>query len=376
MVAALHSPAQQRLAQIDAMRRSVIAEGRSAGGLLADHDGADRSWIERSWRRCLQAGRRPEQNLTFDVVPAQARRRAEEANHALLQAARPVLDKLGRAIANSHYFAILTDAQGMVIDVNGPIDSGDRRARLLTRVGVDLSERAVGTTAIGAVLAELKPVWLHRGEHFFNDTAVFSCAGAPLFGPDGQCAGMLDLTGIEVHERPELKHLVAQWARSIENALALAQPHALALRLNWPGCGLGGDGDGMVGLDEDGNVVSVNTAARQMLAQLAAGGGKIHCSDLFAMPWEMLFDAARRDAPMEVPLWSGLVLQVLAQAPGSAARTGPVTHRAAPDRRLPLRDVEAALIRKAVDEAHGNVMEAARVLGISRATVYRKLGRK
>ncbi|HEY9222902.1 MAG TPA: helix-turn-helix domain-containing protein, partial [Variovorax sp.] len=43
---------------------------------------------------------------------------------------------------------------------------------------------------------------------------------------------------------------------------------------------------------------------------------------------------------------------------------------AAPPR---LRDVETALIRKAVDEARGNVAEAARALGISRATVYRKL---
>ena len=32
--------------------------------------------------------------------------------------------------------------------------------------------------------------------------------------------------------------------------------------------------------------------------------------------------------------------------------------------------------RKAVDDARGNVMEAARALGISRATVYRKLGRR
>jgi transcriptional regulator of acetoin/glycerol metabolism len=374
MVASLHSPAQQRLAQIDAMRRTVITERRSAATLLAG-DWPERGWIERSWRRCLEAGRQPEQRLTFDVVAAQARRRAEEANHTLLKAAKPVLDQLGRAIANSHYFAILTDAQGVVIDVNGPIDTSDRRVRLLTRVGVDLSERAVGTTAIGAVLAELRPVWLHRGEHFFHDTAVFSCAGAPLFGPDGRCAGMLDLTGIEVAERPELKHLVAQWARSIENALALAQPHALLLRLNWPGCSLGDDGDGLVGLDRDGNVVSVNTTARQMLAQLAHGAGgamPIHCSELFAMPWELLFDAARRERPVEVPLWSGLILQVLAQSPGAA----PPSHPGGLARPLPLRDVETALIRRAVDEAHGNVQEAAKVLGISRATVYRKLGRK
>jgi transcriptional regulator of acetoin/glycerol metabolism len=43
---------------------------------------------------------------------------------------------------------------------------------------------------------------------------------------------------------------------------------------------------------------------------------------------------------------------------------------------LPLKDLETALIRKAVDQARGNVVQAARMLGISRATVYRKLGRK
>ena len=370
MIATTSNPAQHRLAQIDEMRRTVIVERRPAG-LLADPT-SDRGWIERSWRRCIEAGRRPEQRLAFNTVPAQARRRAEEANHQLLTAARPVLDQLGRAIANSHYFAILTDAQGMVIDVNGPVSNGDHRARLLARVGVDLSESAVGTTAIGAVLAEHKPVWLHRGEHFFNDTAVFSCAGAPLFGPDGLCAGMLDLTGIEVPERPELKHLVAQWARSIENSLSLAQPHALLLRLNWPGCGLGDEADGLVGVDCDGNVVAANTSARQMLAQLAQGGSPMHCSELFAMPWELLFDSARRDRPVEVPLWSGLVLQVLAQSPGASAAAG---HHPAVDRPMPLRDVEAGLIRRAVDEAHGNVQEAAKALGISRATVYRKLRR-
>lgn len=47
----------------------------------------------------------------------------------------------------------------------------------------------------------------------------------------------------------------------------------------------------------------------------------------------------------------------------------------AADSRPRLRDVETALIRKAVADARGNVAEAARALGISRATVYRKLWR-
>jgi sigma-54 dependent transcriptional regulator, acetoin dehydrogenase operon transcriptional activator AcoR len=256
-----------------------------------------------------------------------------------------------------------------VIGVDGPIDRSDRRAHLITRIGVDLSEHAVGTTAIGAALGELQPVWLHRGEHFFRATSVYSCAGAPVFGADGRCAGMLDLTGIEAPERPELKHLVAQSARGIENALVLAHRHALLLRLNWPGRGFADDEDGLLSVDADGAVVGANRTAREMLGPLQPG---THCADLFAMPWETLFDAARRGMPTEVPLWSGLLLQVLPQPPGQSLAARP----AAPDTRLPLKDLEAELIRKAVQDARGNVMAAARALGISRATVYRKLGRR
>ena len=85
------------------------------------------------------------------------------------------------------------------------------------------------------------------------------------------------------------------------------------------------------------------------------------------LPWESLFDGAGRDAPLEVPLWSGLRLAALAQSPGQAT---PVPQR------LPLKDLEAELIRRAVQDARGNVMQAAQRLGISRATVYRKLGHR
>ena len=81
----------------------------------------------------------------------------------------------------------------------------------------------------------------------------------------------------------------------------------------------------------------------------------------------------RRAAAMrvlEVPLWSGLRVQARPQL-ADAARAG-VGTRGGRDRPR-LRDVETALIRRAVDEARGNVAEAARALGISRATVYRKL---
>ncbi len=386
MLQTLTRVAEQRLRSIDRARRAVLHEG----GMQAD--GLFEPWIARSWQRCLANGQRPDQTVVFDVVSAQAQRRSEEANHSLLSAARPALKKLGHAITDMRYFAILTNAEGVVVDVSGPVDRRDVRASAIARIGVDLSERSVGTTAIGAALTELQPIWLHRGEHFFNGNAAYSCAGAPLFGPDGQCVGMLDLTGIEVEERPELKHLVAQSARSIENALTLARAHSLLVRLNWPGRQLGDESDGLVCLDADGWVTGANQTARQMITSLndasrtgsSGSGGSttpVHSSELFAMPFEMLFDCAGRDAygepaPMDVPLWSGLRLNAISQTKVQQNGATPSQWGTLGTDHHSLRDVEIALIRKAVTQAKGNVMQAARELGISRATVYRKLGHK
>ena len=359
--------APDRAALVARARERVLGHGGSG------HAGLVAPWIEHSWQRSIAHGHRPEQALAFDAVsPAQARATAE-ANQRLVAAARPVLQHLAQALAQTRYFAILSNADGVVVDAQGAIDAADRRATQITRVGTDLSEARVGTTAIGAALIEQQPVWLHRTEHFFADAAAYSCAGAPLLGPDGACAGMLDLTGIDVAERPELKHLAAHGARSIENALALARPHALLLRLNWPGVALGGDSDGLLCLDADGLVTGANPPARAMLAlPTGAAAQPVHASELLAMPTASLFDAGRRGQPLDVPLWSGLRLTVLA----GATRTAGAAPSAEPAAALPLRAVESALIRQAVAEARGNVALAAQRLGISRATVYRKLNRR
>ena len=356
-----------------------------------DHLGASSlvidPWIARSWHRCLVAGHRPERLPSFDTITATALHRTLDENRCLVSAAKPVLEKLGRAIADTRYFAILTNQRGVVIDVSGAIDRSDRRADLITRIGTDLSEQHLATTAIGAALAELRPVWLHRGEHFFEANSVYSCAGAPLFGLDGACIGMLDLTGIEAVERPELKHLVAQSARSIENALTILHfndPRGVLLRLNWLGHSMGSETDALVGLDGDGYVLGANQAARQMLPQLAltaepAHMSRLHSSDLFAIAFEMLFDAARNaqrtPSLLDVPLWTGLRLQAMPMLMTPGQQQSPLQLLATAVAPQTLKDIETALIRKAVDEARGNVVKAAKALGVSRATVYRRLGK-
>jgi transcriptional regulator of acetoin/glycerol metabolism len=123
-------------------------------------------------------------------------------------------------------------------------------------------------------------------------------------------------------------------------------------------------------LSSEGEVLGANVAAREMLNLFPRPGNSVHASDVFALPWTLLFDAASTAHFLDLPLWSGLHLQAKAcvhQAfeaiPLAANGTGA------------LHQLQSAMIRKAIDLSRGNVAQAAKALGISRATLYRKLSR-
>jgi len=351
-----------RLPLLEQARQAVLMDGEASSPLLPN-------WIAQSWKRCLDNGLNPDHCVTFDAVSAAHITRTLDLQHDFVQAAQPEIDRLCRAIAGTSFFALLTDAKGVVLDMGGSIYRHDKRVNAIARVGVDLSEQSVGTTAISAALTELKPVWLHKGEHFFRDTSVFSCAGAPIWGPQGDCIGMLDLTGINTNERPELMHLTALSARTIGNAVLLRQPHDLLLRLNWPGRLMGDDNDGLVLLSSDGEVLGANVLAREMLNLYPNQDKPLHASDVFAMPWTLLFDAASTDLFLDVPLWSGLHLQARSCVHEAFEQVPHINSTG------PLQQLQSAMIRKAIDLSRGNVAQAAKTLGISRATLYRKLSR-
>jgi len=350
-----------RLSQLEQARAAILHEGANSSPLVPD-------WITQSWQRCLSSGMKPHHQVAFDPLTQAHIRRTLDQNRELVTAAHPELERLGRAIAGTSFFAMITDANGIVIDVGSFIDRHDRRIDAIARVGVELSEQAVGTTAISAALSEKQPVWLHRGEHFFKDTSVYSCAGAPLWNGQGKCIGMLDLTGVMSQERPELKHLAALSSRSISNAFLLRQAHHLLLRMNWPGRLGGDDNDGLMLLNDEGEVLGANMQARDMLSM--APDAHFHANDLFAIPMGLLFDAASEPHAMEVPLWSGLNLQIRSQLQHACNNIQQPAATGA------LQQIQSAMISKAISQAKGNVAQAAKTLGISRATLYRKLSRK
>jgi hypothetical protein len=136
-----------RLNNIAIARRTILESGGAANTGYLD------GWIERSWKRCLTNGHQPHTAVEFAQISSQDLRRVDVANHELVHAAKPMMDKLGRAIASTQYFAILTNAEGIVIDSNGPVDQADKRARLISRIGVDYPKKRL-------VLLLLARFWL------------------------------------------------------------------------------------------------------------------------------------------------------------------------------------------------------------------------
>ena len=102
-------PTIDRLALIESARNSVFVEKAFASTSLDPI-------IERSWRRCLGLGYRPEEHVSFAAVSKVATVEALEINRPLLQAANPIMAQMAHAMAMTRYFAILTDARGVVID--------------------------------------------------------------------------------------------------------------------------------------------------------------------------------------------------------------------------------------------------------------------
>jgi transcriptional regulator of acetoin/glycerol metabolism len=136
-----------RLALLEQDRLAVLFNGEPASATLPE-------WISHSWRRCLSNGLHPDYSVAFDAVSAAHITRTLDLQHDFVQAAQPEIERLCRAIAGTSFFALLTDAKGVVLDVGGSINRHDKRVEAIARVGVDLSEESVGTSAISAALTD------------------------------------------------------------------------------------------------------------------------------------------------------------------------------------------------------------------------------
>lgn len=212
--AAISSPAEIGAAAYElAVIRDRYLENGNAAGLSA------RPRIVSSWNRCRELGVDPYRKRA-PLCDDLADRRA--ANERLLRAADPVVMHLADQFAGTGYVIVVTDAEGLLLDLAGDLDTRRRLARIEFEPGGDWSEAAAGTNAVGTAIADGRPFQLLAAEHFCDAPLALTCTAAPVWIPETRIiAGVLDITGAYDLVRPHLVGVVMQAALEIEERLAL-----------------------------------------------------------------------------------------------------------------------------------------------------------
>lgn len=369
-------------------RERFFEEGDRPSGLVGEG-------VIQSWYRCMQARRKPSEDVGFNVVTRSRIHSVLSRNRMLLDAAADELMQLQTTLAGTACQAILTDAKGVVVHATHSTATHDHVLRLASRVGINLAEESVGTTAPGMVVRTGQPSSVRTAEHFFECMQILQCAAAPIRDIHQRVAGVLD---VSIESQPfsfDAASMVALHATSIENRLLQIQSREhIVVRLQTIPTLLGTPLEGLAGVNSDGLLTWVNGTAARLLS-VPQVGLSMRMSEVFGLELWVLAALTRRvDATMH-RLPNGLAVWLLAHmqsADGAKevfslydpqedaqATAEPEPATAVPDMTpaLPssLRESDQQLVERTLAKHGGNISKAARALGVSRGLVYRHVNR-
>lgn len=141
----------------------------------------------------------------------------------------PKVEKLLReATEDAEYFVVLSDAEGVLLWIDGHQKALEIAVSPGFLPGHLCSEAAVGTNAVGTALELGHPVQIFSAEHFNRRLHGLTCTAAPIRDPGGShIIGALNLSGSFRSGHPHSLPLISAVARVVEDELRceLAQRH-------------------------------------------------------------------------------------------------------------------------------------------------------
>jgi len=403
-----------RADRLQLARRRYFEEGITPVGVVDEA-------IFHSWARCQRIHNKVSGEVAFQPVTASRTHLAMQKSRQLLQAWQAELPELESILSTTSCAAMLTDASGVLIGASCAGRSHEELMPVATRLGVDLSEEAVGTTAPGIVARTGQPHAVLGGEHFFEGVKAMNCAAAPIRDTQGKVAGVLDLSSEAFPFGFDAASVVGLFAGALENRLLVAQSHDhLVLRLQVSPSLLDSSMVGLIGIAHDGQLAWTNGVAAKLLGLVSTdlSQSPVVAEAALATTMSTLLALPRRGADT-IRLRNGLQVWVRADmrardglehlhavgaaacefqclespagacpnedaAPATAARPGAVDQATQPPAALPasaqlaadiptLRASDRDIIRRTVDECGGNIAKAAKLLQVSRGLIYRRL---
>jgi transcriptional regulator of acetoin/glycerol metabolism len=179
-----------------------------------------RSSVAASWQRSKS------HRVTIDRARAPLVADAELFRHrskhaSLRHAARCALENSKTFLSDANSIMILTDPTGLIIDTQGDDRVIDAGRTVHLEHGGRWSEADIGTNAIGAAIAESKPVQIRGAEHFCSKVQRWTCAAVPVHDPtDGELLGVVDISGPASTFNPQSLALAVAVGQHVESVLA------------------------------------------------------------------------------------------------------------------------------------------------------------
>jgi hypothetical protein len=175
--------------------------------------------VASSWQRATEQGVDPDGYAPTMLGPAETERAL--AAHPVSRLLPRIEKMLYEATEDARYFAVLSDADGVLLWVDGHSDALETAVEPGFLPGHLCSEPVVGTNAVGTALLLGHPVQIFSAEHFNRRLHGLTCAAAPIHDPEtGRTIGALNLSGSFRTGHPHSLPLVSAIARLVEESLA------------------------------------------------------------------------------------------------------------------------------------------------------------
>lgn len=302
--------------------------------LANEKTGAASSSIAASWRRCLNKhGLAPEvARPPVQLTEAEFRETLGRSGE-VLEEATTELEWLFGMVGKAGCCLVLTDSDGIVLDRRG-VQSEDKDFRDLGLwMGALWSEASVGTNGIGTALAEGRMVTVFRDQHFLSANIGLSCASAPVRDHKGQIVAAIDISTARRDAGEMIMPVLAQAVRDSASRIEVnlfRRAYRDARIVLVPSTSHAGSA--LLAVDRDDMVLGATRAARLALKL------DDHMIDSGMPAADLLNEQLDVDGK-------------------------------------DLLEAERAALRRALSRNNNNVSLTAQMLGISRATLHRKINR-
>jgi transcriptional regulator of acetoin/glycerol metabolism len=227
----------------------------------------DEAPLLRSWQRCVEAGMREHERVNFELVSRAALAEIDEVHGALVRASRPETERLAQSLRGTGAAVLLFNTRGVVIDRLCHEAAAPPVLLTASRIGINVNELCVGTTAPAIALREGLPYLVGRDAHFFANTRPFFCVAAPIDNPQGERLAALDITTYDSVPGFDVLSLVVDAAAAIENSLFKPGQDRVLVHFHPRAELVGTPLEGLLEVADDGRVRGANRMAARLLCQ-------------------------------------------------------------------------------------------------------------